>query len=214
MLTLNPPLPWATWQELRSESKLNSEAVLSKMLEAKVRIYFFTCICFVDTIIIKKVDLRWCFFFAHQNIKHLKTYIVYCIFLDLILVNILFCRSLPCVRSGQSSTLSLINWDCSSRLNICFTCWRRGRQTKPFRCFTLKLQSVWSKTALRWQISCFAVTWRPFGFCSRFRHLWARSGPSPWFGCLSLPGWLPHPAFPEAGVSSTPATHPCSSSRI
>uniref|UniRef100_H3BXK2 Zinc finger FYVE domain-containing protein 26 n=1 Tax=Tetraodon nigroviridis TaxID=99883 RepID=H3BXK2_TETNG len=35
MLTLNPPLPWATWQELRSESQLNSETVLSKMLEAK-----------------------------------------------------------------------------------------------------------------------------------------------------------------------------------
>lgn len=36
MLTLNPPLPWATWQELRSESNSNSEAILSKMLEAKV----------------------------------------------------------------------------------------------------------------------------------------------------------------------------------
>lgn len=36
MLTLNPPLPWATWQELRSESSSNSEAILSKMLEAKV----------------------------------------------------------------------------------------------------------------------------------------------------------------------------------
>ncbi|XP_056914393.1 zinc finger FYVE domain-containing protein 26 isoform X7 [Takifugu flavidus] len=35
MLTLNPPLPWATWQELRSESNSNSEAILSKMLEAK-----------------------------------------------------------------------------------------------------------------------------------------------------------------------------------
>lgn len=36
MLTLTPPILWATWQELRSESKANSEAIFSKMLEAKV----------------------------------------------------------------------------------------------------------------------------------------------------------------------------------
>lgn len=36
MLTLSPPMLWATWQELRSESKANSEAIFSKMLEAKV----------------------------------------------------------------------------------------------------------------------------------------------------------------------------------
>lgn len=36
MLTLTPPMLWATWQELRSESKANSEAIFSKMLEAKV----------------------------------------------------------------------------------------------------------------------------------------------------------------------------------
>lgn len=54
MLTLKPALPWATWQELRSESKLNPKAILSKMLEAKVRIDSFMCICFMETIIIKK----------------------------------------------------------------------------------------------------------------------------------------------------------------
>lgn len=53
ILTLKPPLPWATWQELRSESKLNPETILSKMLEAKVRIYSFTRIYFVDTVVIK-----------------------------------------------------------------------------------------------------------------------------------------------------------------
>lgn len=36
MLNLNPPLPWTTWQELRTESKTNSESMLSLMLEAKV----------------------------------------------------------------------------------------------------------------------------------------------------------------------------------
>lgn len=36
MLTLRPPLPWSTWQELRTESKTNSESMLSMMLEAKV----------------------------------------------------------------------------------------------------------------------------------------------------------------------------------
>nr|XP_046269361.1 zinc finger FYVE domain-containing protein 26 isoform X2 [Scatophagus argus] len=35
MLNLHPPLPWATWQELRTESKTNSESMLSMMLEAK-----------------------------------------------------------------------------------------------------------------------------------------------------------------------------------
>ncbi|XP_039992767.1 zinc finger FYVE domain-containing protein 26 isoform X2 [Xiphias gladius] len=35
MLNLQPPLPWATWQELRTESKTNSEYMLSMMLEAK-----------------------------------------------------------------------------------------------------------------------------------------------------------------------------------
>ncbi|XP_029349226.1 zinc finger FYVE domain-containing protein 26 isoform X2 [Echeneis naucrates] len=35
MLNLQPPLPWATWQELRAESKTNSESMLSMMVEAK-----------------------------------------------------------------------------------------------------------------------------------------------------------------------------------
>ncbi|XP_034713924.1 zinc finger FYVE domain-containing protein 26 isoform X1 [Etheostoma cragini] len=35
MLNLQPPLPWATWQELRTESKTNSESMLSMMVEAK-----------------------------------------------------------------------------------------------------------------------------------------------------------------------------------
>ncbi|XP_070834596.1 zinc finger FYVE domain-containing protein 26 isoform X2 [Chaetodon trifascialis] len=35
MLSLHPPLPWATWQELRTESQTNSESMLSMMLEAK-----------------------------------------------------------------------------------------------------------------------------------------------------------------------------------
>lgn len=35
MLTLQPPLPWATWQELRNESKTNPESILSHILEAK-----------------------------------------------------------------------------------------------------------------------------------------------------------------------------------
>lgn len=35
MLKLQPPLPWATWQELRSESQTNPESILSLILEAK-----------------------------------------------------------------------------------------------------------------------------------------------------------------------------------
>ncbi|XP_061700872.1 zinc finger FYVE domain-containing protein 26 [Syngnathoides biaculeatus] len=35
MLALQPPLPWVTWQELRAESKVNSEYMLAQMLEAK-----------------------------------------------------------------------------------------------------------------------------------------------------------------------------------
>lgn len=35
MLNLQPPLPWATWQELRVESKTNAEYLLSMILEAK-----------------------------------------------------------------------------------------------------------------------------------------------------------------------------------
>ncbi|KAM6969170.1 zinc finger FYVE domain-containing protein 26 [Tautogolabrus adspersus] len=35
MLNLQPRLPWATWQELRTESKTNSESLLSMMMEAK-----------------------------------------------------------------------------------------------------------------------------------------------------------------------------------
>ncbi|XP_054653478.1 zinc finger FYVE domain-containing protein 26 isoform X2 [Dunckerocampus dactyliophorus] len=35
MLVLQPPLPWVTWQELRAESKANSEFMLARMLEAK-----------------------------------------------------------------------------------------------------------------------------------------------------------------------------------
>uniref|UniRef100_A0A3B4H3Y1 Zinc finger FYVE domain-containing protein 26 n=1 Tax=Pundamilia nyererei TaxID=303518 RepID=A0A3B4H3Y1_9CICH len=35
MLNLQPSLPWGTWQELRNESKTNSESVLSMILEAK-----------------------------------------------------------------------------------------------------------------------------------------------------------------------------------
>ncbi|XP_054470599.1 zinc finger FYVE domain-containing protein 26 isoform X2 [Anoplopoma fimbria] len=35
MLSLQPPFPWATWQELRTESKTNSESMLSMMVEAK-----------------------------------------------------------------------------------------------------------------------------------------------------------------------------------
>ncbi|XP_038584174.1 zinc finger FYVE domain-containing protein 26 isoform X2 [Micropterus salmoides] len=35
MLNLQPPLPWATWQELKTESKTNSESILSVMVEAK-----------------------------------------------------------------------------------------------------------------------------------------------------------------------------------
>ncbi|XP_055017123.1 zinc finger FYVE domain-containing protein 26 isoform X2 [Boleophthalmus pectinirostris] len=35
MLNLQPPLPWATWQELRVESRTNSELLISTMLEAK-----------------------------------------------------------------------------------------------------------------------------------------------------------------------------------
>uniref|UniRef100_A0A3Q3KT95 Zinc finger FYVE domain-containing protein 26 n=1 Tax=Mastacembelus armatus TaxID=205130 RepID=A0A3Q3KT95_9TELE len=35
MFNLQPPLPWTTWQQLRTESKTNSESVLSLMLEAK-----------------------------------------------------------------------------------------------------------------------------------------------------------------------------------
>lgn len=36
MLNLQIPLPWDTWQELRTESKTRSESILSMMLEAKV----------------------------------------------------------------------------------------------------------------------------------------------------------------------------------
>ncbi|KAM8915638.1 zinc finger FYVE domain-containing protein 26 isoform 3-T6 [Spinachia spinachia] len=35
MLNLQPPFPWGTWQELRTESKTNSESMLSRMVEAK-----------------------------------------------------------------------------------------------------------------------------------------------------------------------------------
>ncbi|XP_061156343.1 zinc finger FYVE domain-containing protein 26 isoform X1 [Syngnathus typhle] len=35
MLALQPPLPWVTWQELKTESKANSESMLTRMLEAK-----------------------------------------------------------------------------------------------------------------------------------------------------------------------------------
>ncbi|XP_070775958.1 zinc finger FYVE domain-containing protein 26 [Enoplosus armatus] len=35
VLNLQPPLPWATWQELKTESKTNSESMLSMMVEAK-----------------------------------------------------------------------------------------------------------------------------------------------------------------------------------
>ncbi|KAL7380753.1 hypothetical protein ABVT39_023353 [Epinephelus coioides] len=35
MLNLQPPLPWTTWQELRTQSKTNSESMLSTMVEAK-----------------------------------------------------------------------------------------------------------------------------------------------------------------------------------
>ncbi|KAM9842856.1 zinc finger FYVE domain-containing protein 26 [Aulostomus maculatus] len=35
MLHVQPPLPWGTWQELRNESKKNSESILCMMLEAK-----------------------------------------------------------------------------------------------------------------------------------------------------------------------------------
>ncbi|XP_069391514.1 zinc finger FYVE domain-containing protein 26 [Paralichthys olivaceus] len=35
MLNLQPRLPWATWQELRTESKTNPESMLSRMLKAK-----------------------------------------------------------------------------------------------------------------------------------------------------------------------------------
>ncbi|KAG9336768.1 hypothetical protein JZ751_003116 [Albula glossodonta] len=34
MLSMNPPLPWATWQELRAESQRNAETVFSILLEA------------------------------------------------------------------------------------------------------------------------------------------------------------------------------------
>ncbi|CAN9501956.1 unnamed protein product [Ophioblennius macclurei] len=35
MLKLQPPLPWTTWQELRSQSQTNPESILSLILEAK-----------------------------------------------------------------------------------------------------------------------------------------------------------------------------------
>ncbi|TNN64156.1 Zinc finger FYVE domain-containing protein 26 [Liparis tanakae] len=35
MLDLQPPFPWTTWQELRTESKKNSESMVSMMVEAK-----------------------------------------------------------------------------------------------------------------------------------------------------------------------------------
>lgn len=37
MLDLQPPLPWVTWQDLRTESKTNPESMLSLMLETKVQ---------------------------------------------------------------------------------------------------------------------------------------------------------------------------------
>ena len=52
------------------------------------------------------------------------------------------------------------------------------------------------------------VTRGPLRFRGWPGRLWARSGLSPWVGCLSFPGWLPHPAFPEAGVSGASTTHP------
>ncbi|KAK2826639.1 hypothetical protein Q5P01_020853 [Channa striata] len=45
MLNLQPPLPWTTWQELRAESKTQSESMLSMMLEAKE---FSLCAQWVD----------------------------------------------------------------------------------------------------------------------------------------------------------------------
>ncbi|KAK5886858.1 hypothetical protein CesoFtcFv8_017850 [Champsocephalus esox] len=45
MLNLKPPLPWTTWQELKTESKTNSETILSKMMEAKE---FALCAQWVD----------------------------------------------------------------------------------------------------------------------------------------------------------------------
>ncbi|XP_015824943.3 zinc finger FYVE domain-containing protein 26 [Nothobranchius furzeri] len=35
MMNLQPPLPWATWQELRTESKTNPESILSLIMETK-----------------------------------------------------------------------------------------------------------------------------------------------------------------------------------
>nr|XP_040055611.1 zinc finger FYVE domain-containing protein 26 isoform X1 [Gasterosteus aculeatus aculeatus] len=45
MLNLQPPFPWATWQELRTESKTNSEAMLCRMVEAKE---FALCVQWVE----------------------------------------------------------------------------------------------------------------------------------------------------------------------
>ncbi len=39
MLSLQPPLPWETWQELREESTKNPESVFSLMLEARVSLW-------------------------------------------------------------------------------------------------------------------------------------------------------------------------------
>lgn len=57
------------------------------------------------------------------------------------------------------------------------------------------------------------VAWGPLWLCRPGR-LWACPGPPAWAGCLSLPSRLPHPAFSEAGVSSTSATHPRSASGL
>nr|XP_029499792.1 zinc finger FYVE domain-containing protein 26-like [Oncorhynchus nerka] len=35
MLNLLPSLPWATWQELRTESRRDPESMFSRMLEAR-----------------------------------------------------------------------------------------------------------------------------------------------------------------------------------
>lgn len=36
MLSLQPPLPWETWQELREESVRNPESVFTLLLDARV----------------------------------------------------------------------------------------------------------------------------------------------------------------------------------
>lgn len=95
MLTLNPPLPWATWQELRSESNSNSEAILSKMLEAKVSRPM------IKINRDKYSDGFSCHMSASQNMRRVE--------LSFFLLNLLFGRSLLCVLSGPSSTLSPIS---------------------------------------------------------------------------------------------------------